>query len=82
MEITVGEITGNRLAISIVDGKEEYKGQVFIGDVRRPLSEFCDMKQVFPLLLLFYAKTLKTETTITDLRAKAEAVAVSMEALR
>ena len=80
MEIKTGKTIGNRLSFHIVDGKDEFDGQIFIGDVRRPLSEFCDMKQMLPLFLLFYAKTLNIETEITALKVRAEAMSVAMSA--
>lgn len=82
MEIKVGEVNRNRLSLTIVDGKDSYSGNVHIGDIKQPLSTFCNVKEMLPLLLLFYAKTLNITTTITDVKATAEAVSIAVKAVK
>lgn len=79
MEIKVGEVSRNRLSLTVIDGKDSYSGEVHIGDIKQPLSTFCNVKEILPLLLLFYAKTLNIATTIADVKVKAEAVSLAVK---
>ncbi len=73
MQITVDKTTDTRIFVTIeIDGKI-YKEQIVISSVKAPMSDFCNVQEMLPLFLVFWAKT-QNVSTIPELAVKVASV--------